>query len=225
MLDIKKTIQDFFSNDNIPHHFFTLESHVLKPNDIVNLLPKQEFGYLFKRHYDSLGIDDAKKIIALQNEKTEKKSMYIISATIITTEAQNAFLKSLEEPKQNKIFFFIISNIKKLIPTLQSRTYLLIDKTIQISGNRFNIHDFITMNLQERFEYIKKITDKKNKQDDILSKSDLLDVLNDFEIHYHNEKNITMLRKITAARKYMHTKGSSSKMILEDIAMTISLLG
>ncbi len=55
-----------------------------------------------------------------------KKRVFIINdAEKMTPEAQNAFLKLLEEPPQNHIFILIVSNISGLLPTVISRCRII----------------------------------------------------------------------------------------------------
>lgn len=225
MSKILDTITNFFARDSVPHHFFTLESTQLNPDVLGDALQGPDISYIFNRHYDNFGIKDARVLIDLQNEKTEKMSVYIIAFTTITAEAQNALLKALEEPRPNKTFFFIVANLKNLVPALQSRTYVLYDESEKtITETKIDVNTFINEDVQKRFEMIKAATDKKLKDDEKLSKTDVVQFLNNLELHFHQKKNMTVLRKIAAARNYMHAKGASRKMILEDLAMTIDLI-
>lgn len=225
MLPILDTISDFFLHKKMPHHFFTIESTSLTPAMIRNHIKDFEVSYIFDVHYDNFGINDARVLIDLQNEKTEYLSVYIISFTTMTPEAQNALLKVLEEPRPQKVFFFIVGNIQHIIPALQSRTYILYDyHGKQSTTTKIDVIDFLSADMQKRFEIIKSLTDKKLKDEDILSKTDMIHFLNNLELHFYTEKNIPLLEKIATARNYIHAKGASRKMILEDIAMAIELV-
>lgn len=55
-----------------------------------------------------------------------KKKIYVIPrAQDLRVEAQNAFLKSLEEPPQYGVFILITDNPEKLLPTIRSRSVTL----------------------------------------------------------------------------------------------------
>ena len=55
-----------------------------------------------------------------------KKKIYVIPrAQELRVEAQNAFLKSLEEPPQYGVFILITDNPEKLLPTIRSRSVTL----------------------------------------------------------------------------------------------------
>ncbi len=50
-----------------------------------------------------------------------EKKIYIIEGDLLTKEAQNAFLKTLEEPPFYAVFIIVISDISKLLQTVISR--------------------------------------------------------------------------------------------------------
>ncbi|MBE6632525.1 MAG: hypothetical protein E7623_07490 [Ruminococcaceae bacterium] len=78
-----------------------------------------------------------KKTIGVDVIRSLKKSAYITpndidckvyiieDAHLMTTEAQNAFLKLLEEPPQNVYFFLLCEDLSGVLPTVKSRTALL----------------------------------------------------------------------------------------------------
>jgi len=65
-----------------------------------------------------------KKIRTLPYEEG-KKVFLIKSADKMTIEAQNAFLKTLEEPPEDTIIILIVENTKGLLPTIISRSQIL----------------------------------------------------------------------------------------------------
>ena len=70
------------------------------------------------------GIDDIralKEAIKLSPSSSEKKIYIIDEAHMLTTEASNALLKTLEEPPSHALFVLATTNPEKLIPTIRSR--------------------------------------------------------------------------------------------------------
>lgn len=70
------------------------------------------------------GIDDIrnlKEAVKLSASKAEKKIYIIDEAHMLTLEASNALLKTLEEPPEHVIFILATTNPEKLIPTIRSR--------------------------------------------------------------------------------------------------------
>lgn len=75
-----------------------------------------------------LGIEvirDIQRTIFLTPVKGQKKGILIKNAESLTIAAQNAFLKLLEEPPAHAIIVLSAANIDALIPTIQSRCFLI----------------------------------------------------------------------------------------------------
>ncbi len=71
------------------------------------------------------GIDDVRTLkdaINLAPTKAKKKIYIIDEAHMLTTEASNALLKTLEEPPAHVVFILATTNPEKLIDTIRSRT-------------------------------------------------------------------------------------------------------
>lgn len=76
----------------------------------------------------SIGIEDVKQMqkkISLKPIKSPIKAVIIEDAHLLTTEAQNALLKVLEEPPANTILILGADAKEALIPTIRSRCQLI----------------------------------------------------------------------------------------------------
>lgn len=74
------------------------------------------------------GIDDVRTLrdaVKLSPVKAKKKIYIIDEAHMLTTEASNALLKTLEEPPEHVIFILATTNPEKLIETIRSRVTLI----------------------------------------------------------------------------------------------------
>ncbi|HLE48489.1 MAG TPA: DNA polymerase III subunit gamma/tau [Patescibacteria group bacterium] len=74
------------------------------------------------------GIDDVRTLrdaVKLSPAKANKKVYIIDEAHMLTTEASNALLKTLEEPPSHVIFILATTNPEKLIETIRSRTAIV----------------------------------------------------------------------------------------------------
>src|SRR3990167_6143081 len=70
------------------------------------------------------GIDDIRALrdaVKLSPAKAKKKVYIIDEAHMLTTEASNALLKTLEEPPSHVVFILATTNPEKLIETIRSR--------------------------------------------------------------------------------------------------------
>lgn len=77
------------------------------------------------------GIDDVRALreaVKLAPNKAKKKVYIIDEAHMMTVEASNALLKTLEEPPDHVIFILATTNPEKLIPTIRSRATNIVFK-------------------------------------------------------------------------------------------------
>lgn len=75
-----------------------------------------------------LAVDEVRRVISsLKTPAVRAKSRVVIldDAQTLTPEAQNALLKTLEEPRVPTIFFIITNNLESLLPTVLSRCQLI----------------------------------------------------------------------------------------------------
>ncbi len=79
----------------------------------------------------SIGIEDIRNIqknLSLSPLKSPIKAAIIHNADTMTIDAQNAFLKTLEEPPQNTIILLLGKNIENFLPTIISRCTVISEK-------------------------------------------------------------------------------------------------
>lgn len=70
-----------------------------------------------------IGVSLIRRLYTLTATKSKTKRLVVIeNAETITEQAQNAFLKLLEEPKDNTFFIIITNNPDSLLPTIISRS-------------------------------------------------------------------------------------------------------
>ncbi|HIP43438.1 MAG TPA: DNA polymerase III subunit gamma/tau [Aquifex aeolicus] len=96
------------------------------------------------------GIDDIRTLKEAVNYKPikGKYKVYIIDeAHMLTKEAFNALLKTLEEPPQNTVFVLCTTEYDKILPTILSRCQRII---------------FSKVSKEKVIEYLKKICEKEN---------------------------------------------------------------
>lgn len=70
-------------------------------------------------------IRELRQKLALSNSLPGRKFVIVLEANEMRPEAQNAFLKTLEEPNENITFILICSNKDALLPTILSRCQLI----------------------------------------------------------------------------------------------------
>ncbi len=83
--------------------------------DIKHVVPEKD--------KKTIGVDVMREVNtdALIKPFYSNKKVYIIEGDLLTTEAQNAFLKTLEEPPLYASFIIVVSDLTKLLQTIISR--------------------------------------------------------------------------------------------------------
>lgn len=72
---------------------------------------------------ESIGIDEVRALVRKTNltSQGDRRIVLIESLERMPTEAQNSFLKTLEEPAGNTLFLMTSTHIKRILPTILSR--------------------------------------------------------------------------------------------------------
>lgn len=101
-----------------------------------------------EKNKQSIGVDSIRDIIKEVNRKPyegDKKVVIVYNAEKMTTEAQNAFLKTIEEPPNGVLIILLSENLEMMLETIRSRCQ--IHKLKRLSSNemesyiRCNFHD------------------------------------------------------------------------------------
>lgn len=89
-----------------------------------------------------IGVDIIRRLFDQTRSKSTGKRITIIDfAEKMTVQAQNAFLKLLEEPNANTYFILVSSSQTKLLPTILSRTEKIIIRTITLEQSNRLLDD------------------------------------------------------------------------------------
>jgi len=184
--------------------------------------------------YDSFGIDEARALTEMQSRaglSEGARKIFIVSAPSFTREAQNALLKTFEEPTAGTHFFIILPHFNTILPTLKSRVVLVSPKDVQNHDDTSALaKKFLDASLEERFAMAKKLTDKKTGE--VVDREKIRRVLDHVErILYTRlaglpaqagkKEGNEIFREIFQAKTYLADRGSSPKMLLEHIAMAL----
>lgn len=127
---------------------------------------------LYFKQDEKLGIAEARKIkehFSLKPYSAKGRGVVIEDATVLTTEAQHALLKTIEELPPDALLILGASSDANLLPTILSRCHIIRQ---QATGNRektgYNedLEKLLAFSIEQRFEYIEKL---KNKEGFLLS--------------------------------------------------------
>lgn len=178
--------------------------------------------------YESLGVNEAKEL--RDREKLTgfggAKKIFIIGADSFTPEAQNALLKTFEEPTEGTHFFIILPRAEMLLPTLRSRVLVVQGIASQVDDTKALAEKFLDVDIEGRFAIAKKMADKKPGE--VVDRELFQRMLDHIErILYtrtagkRDDATANIFREIFQAKTYLSNRGSSPKMLLEHIAMVI----
>ena len=215
---IKNTLEKSIKTNQITHSYLMIgipgigkkllakeySKIILSSNDIIN---NPDF-LCIEPDGNSIKIDQIRN---LQEEIQEKpiisnKKVYIIDdADLMTKEAQNCLLKTLEEPPEFAVIILIGSNENAFLPTIKSRCMILhfnrlsdseIKSYLQKQYNELNVTQSMldiaggsigrAINLKDKQEDYSKVEEIINN----LDKKDLIDIVQASEILYKSKENI-----------------------------------
>jgi hypothetical protein len=115
----------------------------------------------FPFRMDVFGIDEARQLKFLSARKPLGAcKIFLISPMAITPEAQNALLKTFEDPMPDTIFFLVIREQNLIEPTLLSRMQSMhLPKGVGAMAKEAK--DFINLAIKDRLLFAKKFADEE----------------------------------------------------------------
>lgn len=112
-----------------------------------------------------MGVEQAKLVrehLGIKPYQGQSQAVVLISAQNLTPEAQNALLKTLEEPPSSSIVILGSPGEDQLLPTVVSRCYVstLETQDVEEIENQGDIQKLLEKSIETRFQFIEKVTDK-----------------------------------------------------------------
>lgn len=216
-----------FSRDNL-HHAYIVEGgegaigaikEFLKDAFAISLIGNPDF---IERSYDSLGIEDARWL----KEEMQLRAVsgnnrfYIIRARTITVPAQNALLKTLEEPTSGTHIFIVIPRTDVLLPTLLSRVEM---RTFQETRDD-EVEVFLGASKAERLEIVAGIL----KDDSSIDPAGFVQGLERYVYGIWKEGKEEELKKalqeIVMVERYIYDQSAQARFLLEHLALVLPRL-
>lgn len=108
--------------------------------DIVRVRPEKT----------TIGVNQIRELVleaSLKPYEGERKVIIIYQADKMTTEGQNALLKTIEEPLPGVVFFLLVENSLFMMETIKSRCHM---------------HSLLPLNRQEMERYIREFIQRRN---------------------------------------------------------------
>ncbi len=149
------------------HHAYVLlgditESHRKLRNFFdESVLDTQWLDY----QYEKLGIDEVRdELKMVLSERTDGRFI-VISAERFPTDAQQAFLKILEEPAENTHIFILLPAQVVVLETIQSRVVTVYTDDLSQTRQLFPIKSFLFEPIPERLDRIESLVKERGKED------------------------------------------------------------
>jgi len=161
-------------------------------------------------------VDDARAIAEKAIEKAfGDKKIIIIDAERYTESAQNALLKTLEDPVANTHFFVLGYEESIFLPTLLSRLHRLdLSPDSAKDGPRTkDVDKFLATTAQKRVDFAKRFADKEE------SLPQFLDAL--LETLKKGGAKAETLKRVLVLREYASDNAVNSRLILEHLGLVI----
>ena len=173
----------------------------------------------------SFGIKDARSLRerALLMPVAHTRQCFIIETARLTHEAQNALLKTLEEPSGSSVFFILVPNADTLLPTLISRSQVVRRREAPASDTYSSA--FLKAPVHERLDMIADLLPKSEHEEKDLGA--IMRFLSGLELQLAIQSNANPayakegLKALYRAKKYCMDKGASHKMLLEQTALLV----
>ncbi len=164
---------------------------------------------IYRFEAESVGVDDARKLSAKSLEKAfGEKRIFVLSAERFTHGAQNALLKTLEEPITDTHFFILAREEKLFLPTLLSRVQIV--HPVQGQASNDEVEKFLSLTLKKRLDFAKNFED---------SLPDFLDLL----LVYLKTSGTPLptLKKVFTLRDFASDPAVSAKLVLEHLSLVL----
>ncbi len=118
--------------------------------------------------FETLLIEHARELRRAQGLRGADgaKKIFVVAFNAITSESQNALLKTLEEPTEGTHFFFLVRTSALLLPTVRSRMQLVRIATEEGTSGEVTLfaEKFLAASVSERMKMVERMT--KAKTDD-----------------------------------------------------------
>lgn len=116
--------------------------------------------------YEKLGIDEVRDLREILSEKTSGRFI-VISAERFPYEAQQAFLKLLEEPAENTHIFLILPPQLSVLETISSRVITIESDDSAGNDQLLPIKSFLFSSVSDRLDSIEVLAKSRDKDESL----------------------------------------------------------
>jgi len=158
--------------------------------------------------FNILHISDVRSLNSFTKLSINKPTSIVINNfSNVTPEAQNAFLKNLEEPQENVSYILTSNTIYNILPTITSRCLIIYTKPdFKIAKeNKTLSNNFLKMNTAERILFISNI---RKRDEAILFIKNLTLATHSSFTKNPNSKTANILKNANTAYKNLNANGN-----------------
>lgn len=172
---------------------------------------------VFVYEQNVLTVDDAREIGRKAIEKAfGEKKYFIIRVERLTPEAQNALLKTFEDPVPNTHFILTARETNIFLPTLLSRM-----EVVRVGGEleeSNEVKKFLKKTLKQRIDFAKKFADEKEER----GAGALAEFLDSLLLELRSaDTPLSTMKKVLTLRTYARDTSAMPRVILEHLALVI----
>lgn len=212
------------------HHAYVIEGDVvLGKGEVVSFCEKELVGKMFGNpdvlffEEELFGIDEVRRLKEFQIQKPliGDRKVVLVSFSSTTTEAQNAFLKVLEEPSGGTIIFILVPSVHILLPTVLSRS-----EVVRVGGvgkESFG-KEFLLSKSSKRIELISEIVKEKNTDEAQRLLDDIEGILAEKLAKEKSPEIAEAIKEVFNARNFLWSRSPSIKMILEHLSLVLPVV-
>ena len=181
---------------------------------------------VYTKSFRKFGVEEAEDLRSRARAKpiASAHRVFALFVPSMTIEAQNALLKTLEEPAAGALFFIVVPSPEMMLATVRSRLQIL-DLPEPMSRRRLDIgvdiDDFLAASMEKRLTMLKPLYE--HDEDEGRDIGAVLAFLQSLERRFAKEKMTPErdagIHAIYRARKYATDKGSLLKALLEQVAL------
>jgi len=240
-LEIEEKLKKLVRTSELSHAYLLWGNNATLVNDLagsfVNYIHKEEWSpikkdealsdvlFIFPNTDRIIGINEVRRIKEFVSQKSAYGTHRIVlveGSECMTQEAQNAILKSVEDPLQSSLFIMTADHLDRLMTPLLSRLFkIYISSSYASLLSEYKKREYIAQSVSDFLkkppatsEMIKAIVEKEDDMDYFLSILIL-------ELRKDIIKNHASLREVLTRVRFMKQFNTNKKLQMEAISQKI----
>jgi hypothetical protein len=176
---------------------------------------------VYVRSYAHFGVDEARELRErAQLAGIAERRVFVVATPTLTTEAQNALLKTLEDAPGDALFFLIVPNPAMLLSTVRSRAQVMtLPEGVGTGASLVPAGEFLASTPQRRLDMLKPLLEKGDEER--RDTGAIVRFLADLEKSALQKGAVAenVLGPLYRARAFIADKGALVKPLLEQVAL------